>query len=147
MPSNPHSEVAGAKPTPPSEIDLVNLGAEHVGRRSKRRTVAQAISTGRWSLRFNLRLSCRVASWNSLSLRDNLYLSLLSRLDIGVAALSKVGRPKSGEISVGVYMGGLMGSWMGGWLGILIVGWLGGWVSSCVVGWVSVVGVVRWVGS
>ena len=68
---------------------------------------AEASLPGQRSSRFNLRRSCRVASWNVLSLRDDDHLPLLSRelgrLGIGVAALSEVRRPKSGEISVGGY--------------------------------------------
>ena len=48
-----------------------------------------------------------MAAWNVLTLRDNDHLPLLSReldqLGIGIAALSEVRRPKSGEISVGGY--------------------------------------------
>ena len=48
-----------------------------------------------------------MASWNVLSLRDDDHLPLLSwelgRLGIGIAALSEVWRPKSGEISAGGY--------------------------------------------
>ena len=68
---------------------------------------AEASLPGRRSSRFNLRRSCRVASWNVLSLRDDGHLPLLSRelgrLGIGIAALSEVRRPKSGEISAGGY--------------------------------------------
>ena len=44
-------------------------------------------------------------AWNVLSLREDDHLSLLSselkRLDIGIAALSEVRRPVSGEIMAG----------------------------------------------
>jgi len=43
-----------------------------------------------------------VGAWNVLSLREDEHLSLLSselkRLNIGIAALSEVRRPESGEI-------------------------------------------------
>ena len=48
-----------------------------------------------------------MGAWNVLSRREDDHLSLLSselkRLDIGIAALSKVQRPDSGEIMVGDY--------------------------------------------
>ena len=57
------------------------------------------------SLWVNLRLSLLVGAWNVLSLREDDHLSLLSselqRLDIGIAALSEVRIPHSGEIMVG----------------------------------------------
>ena len=50
----------------------------------------------------NLRRSLRVGAWNVLSLREDDHLSLLSselkRLDIGIAALSEVQSPDSGNI-------------------------------------------------
>ena len=48
-----------------------------------------------------------MGAWNVLSLREDDHLSLLSselkRLNIGIAALSEVWRPDSGEIMVGGY--------------------------------------------
>ncbi len=48
-----------------------------------------------------------MGAWNVLSLREDDHLSLsssvLTRLDIGIAALSEVRRPNCGEIMVGGY--------------------------------------------
>ena len=58
------------------------------------------VSSTRWR-------SLRVGAWNVLSRREDDHLSLLSselkRLNIGIAALSEVRRPDSGEIMVGGY--------------------------------------------
>ena len=63
---------------------------------------AEVSSTRRRSLWVNLRQSLWVGAWNVLSLREYDNLSLLSselkRLHIGIAALSEVQRPYSGEI-------------------------------------------------
>ena len=63
---------------------------------------AEVSSTRRRSPWVNLRRSLRLGAWNVLSLREDEHLSLLSsefkRLDIGIAALSEVWRPDSGEI-------------------------------------------------
>ena len=70
------------------------------------------VSSTRWRFPWvNLRGSLRVGAWNVLSLREDDQLSLLSselkRLDIGIAALSKVRRPECGD--------------HGGWLHLLLV--------------------------
>ena len=64
-------------------------------------------STRRQSPWVNLRPSLRVGAWNVLSLREDDHLSLFSselkRLNRGIAALSVVRRPDSGEIMAGGY--------------------------------------------
>ena len=66
---------------------------------------AEVSSTRRRSPWVNLRWSLQVGAWNVLSLKEDAHLSLLSselkRLNVGVAALSEVQRPDSGEIMVG----------------------------------------------
>ena len=68
---------------------------------------ADVSSNIRWSPLVNLRRSLQVGAWNTLSLREDDHLSLLSselkRLDIGIAALSELRRPDSGEIMAGGY--------------------------------------------
>jgi len=69
--------------------------------------IGAEVSLRRQSARVNLRLSLWVGTWNFLSLREDDHLSLLSSelqcLNIGVAALSEVRRPDSGEIILGDY--------------------------------------------
>ena len=69
---------------------------------------AEVSSTRRRFPWVNLRRSLRLGAWNVLSLREDDYLSLLSselkRLDIGIAALSEVRRPDSGDIMAGGYI-------------------------------------------
>ena len=68
---------------------------------------AEVSSTRRRSPFVNLKRSLWVGAWNVLSKREDDYLSLLSSelkcLDIGIAALSEVRRPDSGEIMAGGY--------------------------------------------
>ena len=68
---------------------------------------AEASNTGRRGPWLNLRRPLRVGTWNVLSLRDDARLPLLAaelrRLDVGIAALSEVRRPGSGEIREGGY--------------------------------------------
>ena len=68
---------------------------------------AEVSSTRRWSPWVNLRWSLRVSASNVLSLRGDDHLSLLSCeikcLNIGIAVLSSVRRPDSGEIMVDGY--------------------------------------------
>ena len=68
---------------------------------------AEVSSTRRRSPWVNLRRSLRVGAWNVRSQREDDHLSLLSselkHLDIGIAALSEVQRPDSGEIIAGGY--------------------------------------------
>ena len=63
------------------------------------------VSSGRRSPWVNLRQSLRVGAWNALFRREDDHLSLLSselkRFNIGIAALSEVRRPDSGDIMVG----------------------------------------------
>ena len=68
---------------------------------------SEVSSTRRRSPWVNLRWYLRVGAWNVLSQREDDHLSLLSsefkRLNIGIAALSEVWRPDSGEIMEGGY--------------------------------------------
>ena len=71
------------------------------------RSGAEVSPTRKWSPWVNRRRSLRVGAWNVLSQREDHHLSLLSSelkcLDIGIAALSEVRRPDSGEIMAGGY--------------------------------------------
>ena len=68
---------------------------------------AEVSSTRRRSPWVNLRRFLQVGAWNVRSRREGDHLSLLSsepkRLNIGIAALSEVQRPDSGEIMMGGY--------------------------------------------
>ena len=68
---------------------------------------AEVSSTRRRTPWVNLTQSLRVAAWNVLSRREDDHLSLLSSevkcLNIGIAALSEVRRPDSGEIMASGY--------------------------------------------
>ena len=82
----------GGKPwgnLPRSDLNSVCQGATEV------------LSTRRQSPWVNLRWSLRVDAWNVLFQREDDHLSLLSsqlkRLNIGIAALSEVRRPDSGN--------------------------------------------------
>ncbi len=74
---------------------------------SERRGGAKVTQTRRPKPGVNLRRALRVGSWNILSLSQDERLPVLSgelkRLGIGVAALSEVRRPGSGETSSGGY--------------------------------------------
>ena len=96
---DPHSLMIGGKPwgKPP--------GSDHCGGVCK--SGAEVSSTRRQSLWVNLKWSLQVSAWNLLSLREDVHLSLLpselKHLNIGIAALSEVRRPDSGEIIMGGY--------------------------------------------
>ena len=93
---------------PGSPTEQGRVGAPKVGCGREQRTHggAEASSTGRRSSkRLNLRRPLRVGAWNILSLASDDHLPLLAmelrRLNISIAALSEVRRPRSGEISEG----------------------------------------------
>ena len=95
---DPQSLMIGGKPRgnlPRSDCGNVCLGD------------AEVSSTRRWSPWVNLWRSLRVGAWNVLFRGEDDHLSLLSSelkcLNIGIAALSEVRRPDSGEIMAGGY--------------------------------------------
>ena len=95
---DPQSLMIGGKPRG-------NIPVSDCGRVCRSGT--EVSSTRRRSPWVNLRRSLRVGAWNVLSQREDDHLSLLSselkHLGIGIAALSEVRRPDSGEICMCLY--------------------------------------------